>query len=80
MLFIIGMVSGLGGDLKPLMGLSTEEIAALPYFNYMIPMLVCAIAIMIAALVTMIVLLRKISLWSKNGEKQELLKEEREDQ
>lgn len=74
-MFLIGLMS-IVGDVNAMMGLSEVEIAALPYYDYMIPMLVCAIVILVATLVALILMLRKISVWSKNGEKQELLTEE----
>lgn len=74
-MFLIGLMS-ITGDVNALAGMSESEIVAIPYFNYAVPMLVCAIAILIASLVALILMLRKIGVWSKNGEKQELLKEE----
>lgn len=74
-MFLIGLMS-IVGDINALTGLSNEEITAIPYYSYAIPMLVCAIVILAASFVALILMLRKIGVWSKNGEKQELLTEE----
>lgn len=74
-MFIIGLMS-MVGDPKNITSLTEEKLNALPYASYLIPMLVCAIAIMILMVIAMLLTARKISLWSKNGEKQELLQAE----
>ena len=70
-MFLIGLMAALGTD--RLQGLDSETVMALPYFNYLIPMLVAAIAVMVAGLVGLIVLFGKIRKWKKNGQLQEPL-------
>jgi len=74
-MFLIGLIS-IVGDVNALSGLTEEAFTTLPYGNYMVPMLICAIVIIVITLVALIVMLRKIGVWSKNGEKQERLTEE----
>ena len=69
--FLIGMRAGFGLD--DLRGVTAEQLQALPFYNYMIPMLAAAIAVMIASLVGLIVLLRKIRTWNRDGQLQEPL-------
>ncbi len=49
---------------------------ALPNADCLLPMLICAVVIMVAALVALILVFRRIGVWSRNGEKQEPLKKE----
>ena len=74
-MFIIGLMSIVGSS-EALAGFSAEQLATLPYYSYIIPMLICAIVVLICALIALILFLRKIAVWSRKGEKQELLKEE----
>ena len=53
--------------------ITAEKITALPYYNWMIPLLICAFAMFIVILIGLILMARKISRWSKNGELQEKL-------
>ncbi|MCR5639713.1 MAG: hypothetical protein K6G04_00010 [Lachnospiraceae bacterium] len=53
--------------------LTTEELMTKPYFKELIVMFCGAIIVTIVSFVLMIVLLRKISVWSKKGEKQETI-------
>ena len=71
-MFILGMMSIVGKS-ETLTGLTAEQFSALPYANYLIPMLVCAIVIMVVFLIALILMLRKVGVWSRNGEKQEPL-------
>ena len=73
-MFIISLMSVVGGNPNMLSGLTKEELAEIPYSNYIIPLIICVIVVMVLFLITLIVTLKKISKWSKNGEKQELLK------
>lgn len=73
-MFIISLMSIVGDS--SLSGLTEEELYALPYGNYLAPVLVCAIVTLVLMLAALLLMGRKISLWSKNGEKQELLKAE----
>ena len=73
-MFIISLMSIVGDS--SLSGLTAEELYALPYGNYLVPVLVCAIVTLVLMLAALLLMGRKISLWSKNGEKQELLKAE----
>ena len=71
-MFILGMMSIVGKS-ETLTSLTAEQLNALPYANYLIPMLVCAIVIMAVFLIALILMLRKVGVWSRNGEKQEPL-------
>ncbi len=53
--------------------LTAEELMTKPYFNELVVMFCGAIIVTIVLFVLMIVLLRKISVWSKRGEKQETI-------
>ena len=75
-MFLIGIMSVIEDQSDSLTGLTLEELKALPYGNYLMPMLVCAVVIAIVSLVALIQMLRKIGVWSGNGEKQEPLKAE----
>ena len=70
-MFIIGMISIVGGDISAIRNISEEELAKLPYFGYIIPMAACVAVVSIAGLIALIVFLHKISKWSRNGEKQD---------
>ena len=74
-MFIIGMMS-IVGDINAVAGITEDQLASMPYYNYMTPMLVCAIVCIVAVVVGLILFLRQIAVWSKRGEKQELLNEE----
>lgn len=53
--------------------ITAEKITALPYYNWMIPLLICAFAMFIVILIGLILMAGKISRWSRNGELQEKL-------
>ena len=72
-MFIIGLMSIVGSS-EALTGFTEEQIMSLPYYSYLIPMLVCAVAVIICALIALILFFRRIAVWSSKGEKQELLK------
>ena len=74
-MFIIGLMSIVGSS-ADLTGFTEEQLMSLPYYSYIIPMLICAVVISICAFIALILFLRKISVWSRKGEKQELLREE----
>ena len=74
-MFLIGMIS-IVGDVSALSGMTMESFDTLAYGNYLVPMLICAIVMIAITLIALIVMLRKIAVWSKNGEKQERLTEE----
>lgn len=74
-MFIIGMMSIVGSP-ETLTGFTEEQLLSLPYYSYLIPMLICAVVVIICTLIALILLLRKIAVWSRKREKQELLKEE----
>ena len=74
-MFIIGLMSIVGSS-EALTGFTEEQLMSLPYYSYLIPMLICAVVVIICALIALILFLRKIAVWSRKGEKQELLKEE----
>ena len=71
-MFLIALMSILG-DVNALLTLSEEEIVSIPYWGYVIPLLVCALATFVFTMVATIILFRKIGVWSKKGEKQEAL-------
>lgn len=71
-MFLIGLMS-IVGDVNTLTGMTAAQLNALPYANYMLPMLICGIVLIVVTLIALIVMLRKIAVWSRNGEKQELL-------
>ena len=71
-MFITGLLSIVGNS-EELTSLTEEQIADLPYYNYLIPMLIGAVAVIIFSLIALILFLRKIAVWSREGEKQELL-------
>ena len=73
-MFIIGLMS-IVGNAEALTGITEEQLMSLPYYSYLIPMLICAVVVIICALIALILFLRKIAVWSRKGEKQELLKE-----
>lgn len=58
-------------DLTAFRQLSNEELSQSPYFNDMCIMIGGVFVTAIASLVLLIVLLRKVGVWSKNNEKQE---------
>ncbi|MBQ8996222.1 MAG: PrsW family intramembrane metalloprotease [Oscillospiraceae bacterium] len=72
-MFIIGLMS-IVGNTEALTGITEEQLMSLPYYSYIIPMLVCAVAVIICTLIALILFFRKIAVWSRKGEKQELLK------
>ena len=71
-MFIIGLMSIVGNS-GSLNGFTEEQLMNLPYYNYIIPMLICAIVVIICAFIALILLFRTIAVWSRKGEKQELL-------
>ena len=71
-MFITGMMSIVGSS-EALTGFTEEELTSLPYFSYLIPMSICAVVVFICTLIALILFLRKIAVWSREGEKQELL-------
>ena len=71
--FVISLKFAIG-DVSVLSSITTmEEITALPNGGYMIPLVVGIIVTMLGMVIWLIVALAKISKWSKNGQKQELL-------
>lgn len=71
-MFLIGMISIIG-DVSAVTTMSEAEISSLPYYEYAVPMMVCAIVIMVISLIALILFLRKVGVWSRTGEKQERL-------
>jgi len=71
-MFLIGIKS-IVGDIKDVKNLTDEELMSLPYANYFIPLLVCAVIVFIVMFIALVMMFKKIGVWSKNGEKQELL-------
>ena len=70
--FLISMMSIIQG--VDLTNITSESVANLPYFNYAIPLIICAAAVMIFTFIALIVTFRKIHQWSANNEKQESVK------
>ena len=71
-MFIIGLISIVGEDPA---NLTEEAMKAGPYAGYIIPMTAAIIIVAVLTVVALILVLRKIAVWSKTGEKQELLRE-----
>jgi RsiW-degrading membrane proteinase PrsW (M82 family) len=61
------------GDFAQYTSLTEEQLTQIPNWEYTVPLLVCAIAAMIITFIALVVMLRKIGVWSKNGELQEAL-------
>ena len=74
-MFIIGLMSVVGST-KDLAGLTADQLSNLPYYNYLIPLVVGAAVAMIGTLIALILFLRKVRAWSRNGDKQELLQQQ----
>ncbi|MCR5007764.1 MAG: PrsW family intramembrane metalloprotease [Oribacterium sp.] len=60
-------------DMEALRALSQEEIMKLPFINDAMVMAVGMFVTTVGTLVAMIIMLKKLGEWSKNGEKQELI-------
>ena len=73
-MFIIAVMS-IVGDPAALTGMTEDQLLALPYANYLVPLAACIIAVMIVTVIALILAAVKISRWSKNGEKQEALQD-----
>jgi RsiW-degrading membrane proteinase PrsW (M82 family) len=71
-MFLIALMS-IMGDPSTWSELTDETLAALPYYEYMMPLLACAIITIVGTFIALIVMLKKIDAWSKSGEKQEPL-------
>lgn len=71
-MFVIALLS-IVGDTSALSGLDTEQLESLPYYNYIVPLAIAEIVVAVLFLIALIVAARKLSVWKKNGEKQELL-------
>ncbi len=67
-----------GQSIEEMKNLTPEELMNMPYLNDLMITICCSAVTAIASLVLMIVLLRKIGVWSKNGEKQEVIREHSE--
>ena len=74
-MFIIGLMSVVGST-KDLAGITADQLSNLPYYSYLIPMVIGAIVAMIGTLIALILFLRKVGAWSRNGDKQELLQQQ----
>ena len=77
-MFIIGLMSVVGST-KDLAGITADQLSNLPYYSYLIPMVIGAIVAMIGTLIALILFLRKVGAWSRNGDKQELAGERRKE-
>lgn len=66
-MFIIGLMSVVGST-KDLAGLTADQLANLPYYNYLIPMVIGAAVAMIGTL---------IDYWNHPDERDCILKQER---
>ena len=56
-------------DLDALRNADVETIMQLPNYGYFVPLLLCVFVVAIALIVGLILAAKKISAWSKNGEK-----------
>ncbi len=73
-MFLISMKAAVGEEiLNNLSSFKPEDIAALPYFNLLIPMLAAAIAVMVISLVALIIMFVKIKKWREESRLQEPL-------
>lgn len=70
-MFLIGLRAVVGDNPDALKDLSEEALLNMPGWEYVIPMLIGAILAVVIVLVGMILMLRRIGVWSKKGEKQE---------
>ncbi|MBQ3393893.1 MAG: PrsW family intramembrane metalloprotease [Oscillospiraceae bacterium] len=71
-LFIMIMVSMVKA-VSPNGGMDVYAIENSPYFKYVIPLICCFAAVALITVIAMIIFARKISVWSRTGEKQESL-------
>jgi len=55
-MFIIGLMS-IVGSTEALTGFTEETLASLPYYSYLIPMLLCTIVVLIGSLIALILFL-----------------------
>ncbi len=72
-MFIISLMAIFGDRISSLTELNPETLLGMPNWDYVIPVLIGAVASIIVVFVAMILMFRRIGLWSKNGEKQESL-------
>ncbi len=70
-MFLIGMMSIVNG--QNLSEISEEALMSLPYAEYLKPMIAGAGVTAVITFIGLVWMLRKIAVWSKNGEKQERL-------
>ena len=71
-MFLIAIMSIIK-DPNAFSGMTEEQIMALPNWEYVVPCLICAVLVFIFVFAGLILMFRKISLWSKNGEKEQAL-------
>ena len=71
-MFLISMMV-IAGDVSKLDGMTLEEMSKLPDWGYAMPSMIGAGIAIIGTLVAFILMLIKIGVWSKKGEKQEAL-------
>ena len=74
-MFLIAIMS-ITGDPLAMANMTEKELFALPYAEWLYPLLACAGVVFVGTLVAMIVFAVKLHKWKQNGEKQELLQEE----
>ena len=72
-MFIIGLIAVIGDKKSELSGMSMEELSSLPNSEYIMPLFIGLVVSVSIVFVAMILMLRQIGVWSKNGEKQESL-------
>ena len=75
-MFLIAIMS-ITGDPLAMANMTEKELFALPYAEWLFPLLACAAVVVVGTLIAMIVFAVKLHKWKINGEKQELLQEEK---
>ena len=75
-MFLIAIMS-ITGDPLAMANMTEKELFALPYAEWLFPLLACAAVVAVGTLIAMIVFAVKLHKWKQNGEKQELLQEEK---
>ena len=71
-MFLIAIMS-ITGDPLAMANMTDKELFALPYAEWLFPLLACAAVVVVGTLIAMIVFAVKLHKWNINGEKQELL-------
>ena len=73
-MFPITLAASIGGDTSALSGLTSESLQSMPHYNLMLVGVGGTIVISIVTVAALIVMVRKVGKWGKEGQKQDLLK------